>query len=259
MKKVICNLTITISIILMISSAMYIGYIMLQWNKNNRISNLLEEVKVEDARNSDGVEGKDDTRMLQVNSLKEKNNEIIGWLEIEDTNISYPVLQSDNNEYYLHHDYKGAEDVNGSIYLDYKSKIGETSNYMIYGHNNKNGIMFAQLEKFKDYKFYNKHKTIRFTTENSDDEYEIIAVLITDAQKDFLMGTKQETKDNDFKYYSFENINNKDDFDFFVEKCKQQSIYEIDTTAEFGEQLITLSTCEYSTKEGRLGVIAKKR
>lgn len=251
MKKILCNLIITLAIIMMIISVIYIGYIALQWKKNNEISNLLDEVEILGAGEAENE------RIQQVQGLKEINQDIIGWLEIEGTNINYPVLQSEDNEYYLNHDYKGAEDVNGSIFLDYATKLGETSNYMIYGHNNKNGIMFDQLEKFKDYEFYSKHKTIRFTTEDSDDEYEIIAVLMTDAQNDFT-SNNHDIEDNDFKYYSFNNINNETDFNLFVENCKQHSLYEIEKTAKFGEQLITLSTCEYSTKDGRLGIVAKK-
>lgn len=243
-KSKICNIVIFFAIILIITSLIYIGYIAIQWKKNDDISNLINDAEISNTSNNVNE------RIQKIENLKQINNDIVGWVEIEGTNISYPVLQTTNNEYYLNHDYKKEYDVNGSIFMDSNSIIGENSyNYMIYGHNNKNGIMFENLQKFKKHDFYSQHKFIRFTTAFSDDKYEIIAVVMSDAKS---------SDGNEFKYYSYNNIDNESDFNFFVENCKKQSIYEIEKTANFGEQLITLSTCEYSTEDGRLGIIAVK-
>ena len=190
-------------------------------------------------------------RMLKVEKLQEENADIVGWLEIEDTSINYPVLQGTDNEYYMTHNYKKQKSKNGSIFLtkDYDWSI-PSSNLLIYGHNMNNGTMFQELLKYEKESFYKQHPVIRFTTENEDAEYEIIAVLKT---RVFYKSEK-----NVFRYYYFVNAETEEEYNVFVENAKKESLYSIDKTAKFGEQLITLSTCSYHVKDGRFAVIGRK-
>ena len=135
-------------------------------------------------------------RMLQVQELKKENNDVVGWIEIVDTNINYPVLQGADNEYYLTHNYKNEEVAGGSIFLDKDySFIRPSDNLLIYGHRNKKGLMFEDLEKYTDESFYNNHKTIRFTTVADDSEYEVMSVFYSRVYY------KNET--DVFRYYYF--------------------------------------------------------
>ena len=190
-------------------------------------------------------------RMLKVEKLQEENADIVGWLEIEDTSINYPVLQGTDNEYYMTHNYKKQKSKNGSIFLtkDYDWST-PSSNLLIYGHNMNNGTMFQELLKYEKESFYKQHPVIRFTTENEDAEYEIIAVLKT---RVFYKSEK-----NVFRYYYFVNAETEEEYNVFVENAKKESLYSIDKTAKFGEQLITLSTCSYHVKDGRFAVIGRK-
>ena len=94
------------------------------------------------------------------------------------------------------------------------------------------------------------HKIIKFTTNEEEAQYEIISV--------FLSKVYYQDETDVFRYYYFINADNKREFDIFINNCKKTSLYEIKTTAEYGDSLMTLSTCEYSKINGRLAVVAKK-
>ena len=190
-------------------------------------------------------------RMLQVIELQKENPEVVGWLEIAGTNISYPVCQADNNDYYLTHSYKKEKVTGGSPFLDkdYDFTI-PSSNLLIYGHRNKKGLIFEDLIKYQDEQFYKEHKLIRFTTATEDTTYEVMSV--------FNSRVYYQDETNVFRYYYFVNAENKAEYDEFVENCKKVSLYDTGVTAKYGDQLLTLSTCEYSQEDGRFAVVARK-
>lgn len=190
-------------------------------------------------------------RMLQVEELKKENEDIIGWLEIANTDINFPVLQGTDNEYYMTHTYKKENSKDGSIFLDknYDWNL-PSSNLLIYGHNNRNGNMFQSLLEYKEESYYKEHPTIRFTTINEDCEYEIIAV--------FTSRVYYKSEKNVFRYYYFINAENEEEYNNYVEESKKASLYDTEKTAEYGDQLLTLSTCEYSQKDGRFVIVARK-
>lgn len=190
-------------------------------------------------------------RMLQVEELKKKNQDIVGWIEIEGTNINYPVLQGTDNQYYMKHTYNKENSKDGSIFLDknYDWNI-PSSNLLLYGHNNKNGTMFQNLLKYKDESFYKEHSNIRFTTIDDDCQYEIISA--------FLSRVYYEDEQNVFRYYYFINANDETEYNNYIEESKKASLYDTGKSAEYGEQLLTLSTCSYHTEDGRFVVVAKK-
>lgn len=192
-------------------------------------------------------------RMIKLEELQKQNSDIVGWLQIEETNINYPILQGTDNSYYMTHNYKKEYSKDGSLFLDkdYDWSIPST-NLLIYGHNNRGSSeMFAGLMNYKDEEYYKKHKTIRITTNKEDAEYEIIAV--------FLSRVYYKSETNVFRYYYFINAENEQDFNEYVQNSKEASLYNIDATAEYGDQLLTLSTCEYSQEDGRLAVVARKK
>ena len=204
-------------------------------------------------KNDNGTENEEETeRMLKVEKLQEENEDIIGWIEIEGTNINYPVLQGDDNEYYLTHNYKKEKSEKGSIFLDseYDWSI-PSNNLLIYGHNIMNDLMFKDLLKYADKEFYKEHPVIRFTTKEHDGEYEIISAF---KSKVF---NKSDT--NVFRYYNFMNAETEEEYNEFVENAKKASLYEIEATAKYGDELITLITCSYHTTDGRFAIVARKK
>ena len=216
--------------------------------EENEQTAIIENVEKQKEEN----EGTKETeRMLQVKQLKEQNADIVGWLEIENTNINYPVLQGTDNSYYMTHNYKKENSKNGSIFLnaDYDWNI-QSNNFLIYGHNLGNGMMFQELLKYEKETFYKEHPIIRFTTVETDTEYEIISV--------FKSRVYYKSEKNVFRYYYFINSESEEEYNQFIENAKNASIYPIDATANYGDQLITLSTCSYHVQDGRFAVIGKE-
>ena len=191
-------------------------------------------------------------RTLQVKQLQEQNADIVGWLEIENTNINYPVLQGTDNSYYMTHNYKKEKSKNGSIFLDanYNWNI-PSNNLLIYGHNLGNGMMFQELLKYEKESFYQEHPVIRFTTAEEDAKYEIISVLKSRVY--------YKSEKNVFRYYYFINSESEEEYNQFVRNAKNASLYPIDATASYGDQLITLSTCSYYVEDGRFAVVGRRQ
>ena len=211
------------------------------------------EEKGETITTEDTKEPNEETeRMLQVKQLQAQNADIVGWLEIENTNINYPVLQGTDNSYYMTHNYKKEKSKNGSIFLnsDYNWNI-PSNNLLIYGHNLGNGMMFQELLKYEKESFYQEHPIIRFTTAKEDAEYEIISA--------FKSRVYYKSEKNVFRYYYFINSESEEKYDEFVKNAKNASLYPIDATANYGDQLITLSTCSYYVEDGRFAVVGRKK
>ncbi len=190
------------------------------------------------------------TFIPEYQELYLQNNDMVGWIKVEDTKINYPVMQSkDNPNFYLKHGFDKAYTDYGCPYVQENCDMELPSdNIIIYGHHMNDGSMFAGLMKFKDKSFWEKHKTISFDTLTDRQTYEVIAVFKTVVYTD---------SPESFKYYQFVNAETAEDFTAYVEKCKELSLYDTDVTAEYGDKLLTLSTCEYSRTNGRLVVVAK--
>lgn len=206
------------------------------------------------AQNTENVPEKNakTERMIMLEELQKENSDIIGWLEIPNSNISYPVLQCKDNSYYVNHNYKKEYSINGSLFLDkdYNWSLPST-NLLIHGHNNRGtNEMFCGLMEYKKEEYYKTHPKIRFTTNQEDAEYEIISV--------FLSRVYYKSEKNVFRYYYFINAENEQQFNEYVQNSKKASLYNIEATAAYGDQLMTLSTCEFSQEDGRLAVVARK-
>lgn len=193
----------------------------------------------------------DNEEIKKVKYLKEKNEEVVGWLKIPNTKIDYPILQTKGNEYYLTHNYKREKAKHGSIFLNYKSVLSDNdSNLIIYGHNMGDGQMFNTLLEYENQNYYNEHKTINLFTENQEHIYTIVSV--------FKSRIFYQDEENVFRYYNYTYFDNKEIYEEFIENCKEIQLYETNIQPKYGEQLITLITCEYSQENGRMVIIAKK-
>ena len=124
-----------------------------------------------------------------------------------------------------------------------------SDNIIIYGHHMNDGSMFAGLMKYKEQSFWEEHKTISFDTLTDRCEYEVVAVFKTVVYTDSA---------ESFRYYQFTDAENEAEFDEYIAKCKELALYDTGISAEYGDKLITLSTCEYSRNNGRLVVVAKR-
>ncbi len=183
-------------------------------------------------------------------TLYNKNKSLIGWLKIDDTIIDYPVMQSQNMEYYLDHNFSQEKDRNGCLFADKECSIWPRSqNIIIYGHNMKSGKMFGTLTKYKNEDYYKKHPFIRFDTLYEKGNYAVMYV--------FSEVVHEETEVA-FKYYQFVNANSAEEYDSYMQDMADMSLYDTGVTSHLGDQLITLSTCDY-VKGGERWVVVAKR
>ena len=160
------------------------------------------------------------------------------------------MYNAEDPEYYLYRNFEKEDEKSGLPFLDERCDINlPSTNFIIYGHSMKNGTMFGSLLKYKNESYYKEHPIILFDTLYEQGRYEIVSVLVTQIYKE---------DEDAFKYYEFINADTKEEFDEFISEVKRLSEYDTGVTAEYGDQLITLSTCEYSNEDGRLAIIARK-
>lgn len=188
------------------------------------------------------------TILPEYAALYLQNDDMVGWIEIEGTKLSYPVLQTpDEKDFYLNRDFNKETSNHGAIYVQENCDVWTPSdNVVIYGHNMKDGSMFATLLKYKKQSYWKEHRFIYFNTLLERHTYEIVAVFKTTA-----------TIGKGFDYHLFVNAADEEEFNKYIERIKKLDYYDTGVTAEYGDKLITLSTCEYSLTNGRLVVVAK--
>ena len=196
---------------------------------------------------------KDEEKIIpKYKKLYDENNDFAGWVQIEGTALDYPVMYTpDNPKYYEHKNWEKNYAYAGLPFIQANCSL-ESDNITIYAHNMKNGSMFRTLMEYDNEKYYKEHQIIKFDTLTETGTYQIIAVYHTKVFYD------TKPKDSDFVFYDYINFETKEDFDWFIDKIKELSLYDIKDTAEYGDKLITLSTCHYHTKDGRINVVAKK-
>lgn len=173
-------------------------------------------------------------------------------LQIPETLIDMPVMRpEEDREFYLHHDFTGAESSEGALFVDQESSsYPQDDNIVIYGHNMKNGHVFGMLNMYSDMDFYQAHREIYFDTLYETGVYEVVAVLRTRILNENEAG---------FRYYQFFNYQNEGEFQKCLEFVEQNRIFETGGTLQFGDHVLMLSTCEYSQENGRLVIVARKK
>lgn len=236
MKKIICMiLLLALSVVFAVSACFYISEYLQDKEQLGELESIAQIVE-DSEQNADN----------KYAELYAQNSDFMGWIRIDGTGIDYPVMQSkDDPDFYLKHNFSKEYSRFGIPYIQENSGLS-SDNIIIYGHNIKSNSMFNELTEYKDKAFYTTHKYITFDTLNEQRTYAVIAAFKTVAYSD-----------SGFQYYAFVNANTVEEFDDYVAKCKALSFYDTGFTAEYGDKLLTLSTCEYSQKNGRFVVVAK--
>lgn len=188
----------------------------------------------------------------EYQEMYQRNPDFVGWLSIGGTQIDYPVMQSgiEESEYYLHYNFDRQEDINGSIMLDARNDyLTPDSNLILYGHNMKSGMMFGTLKKYLDRSYWEEHQMITFNTLYERSQYQIVAVCLTQvAYQD----------EGGVRYYDFLNAQNEAEFQEYVAMLNECNVLQEPVELTYGDQLLTLSTCNSYAEDGRLFLIAKK-
>ena len=163
------------------------------------------------------------------------------WIEVPNTNINYPVVQSEDNDFYLNHDFDKKKSSSGAIFIDYKNNIDKDKNIIIYGHNMKNKSMFQNLMKFKDEEFWKENNKIILTIDGKRYEYEIFSSYISNAKNINLRI----------------NFKNDDEYLKYIEDIKKKSIFYREIDIKSNDRIITLSTCSYEKDDARMIIHGK--
>ena len=232
-----------------------------QVSEEHRIADLIasglyteEEAAVkagQEAAEAENITGAGSDILYKYSVLYGRNSDMAGWIQIPGTVVNYPVmLTPGDEEFYLKKGFDKKYDINGIPFMDTRCSVSEpTTNYLIYGHNMKNGSMFSALLNYEQEDFYREHPRIRFDTVYETGQYEIVGVFRTQIA---FQG------DESYRYYQFIQAESSEEYDAYIAYVKEQSFYDTGVTAEFGTQLLTLSTCDRSIEEGRLVVVGRK-
>jgi sortase B len=209
-----------------------------------------DEASKEVVINYDSTEKEVPEVLEEYKNLLNKNQKLIGWVKIDDTNIDYPVMQTTDNEYYLEHNLNQEYDKNGSIFMDKDCDVLKPStNLILYGHHMKSGQMFGELDKYQNKSYAEKHPYISFDTIYEHGTYQVMYVFRSKVYSE---------EDVNFKYYQFIDALSETEFDSNMQEMAAMSLYDTGVTAQYGDRLLTLSTCDYQEKNGRFVVVAKK-
>jgi len=182
-----------------------------------------------------------------LSSLHAANSDCVAWITISDTRIDYPVMHKpDSVDYYMYRDFYGNESKRGTLFVSEICSLN-SDNLIIYGHNMSSGAMFAGLTRYKDKSYGNSHRYITLETLSGVRKYELICALALSVDSG-----------NDFRFYCFSHANSAYEFEAYMKQCLERAYYSTGVTAGYGDQLLTLVTCEYSHDNGRMLVVAKR-
>ena len=261
-KNIISNIIVTIILIICILVLCYSGYKIFNWQQDNiKIKELTEKTEelanteeVPDNENTVKVNPPEDKKdpywdfikqdLLEVDftKLEEQNPDTVGWIYVADTNINYPVVQTNNNDYYLTRDYDEKWNDAGWIFMDYRNNAKEfDKNTVIYGHSRLDKSMFGTLRNITKKSWFNNknNHTIKFSTKYENTLWQVFSVYTIKAE-DYYITTS--FKDNEYKTW--------------LDTMKKRSIYNFNTSVTTDDKVMTLSSC-YTTDGIRVVLHAK--
>ncbi len=220
---------------------------------NDEVADVYKPVTKESEVNTDGI-------YKNFEPLLAINPDTKGWLTVPNTKIDYPVvyrfqdnIQKDTDYYYLSNDFNGDRSKYGALFFGLNNRIEPdytSQNLTIHGHHMKDGQMFGELKKYRSLDFYKQNPTFTMDTLYEKGTYEIFSVFLTNSLPEDDAGNVFDYTQADFE--------SQEDFMAFTEELKKRSFYDIPVDIQPGDQLVTLSTCEYDFDQSRLVVVGRK-
>lgn len=181
------------------------------------------------------AEGETTSVPAEYQEYYNRNNDFVGWIKIDGTEIDYPVVQADDNDYYLNHNFDKEKESRGTIFMDYTSdsNLGYM-NTVIHGHNWLDDTVFSELPQYSDIDYYREHPVIEYNTRTEMHKWKIFAVFITTASAD---------EDNgyvfNYVYPDMGGIN----FDGYMAEINKRTLYYTGVDVNENDKILTLSTC----------------
>ncbi len=250
-RNLIFRLTATVCAATLVLSGTMLALKQYQrWRASAAYGEIAKSVKTAGAAVTDGAQSEYDKNgvLMQYSALHGQNGDMVGWIRLDGTVINYPVMQSKQENYYLKHDFYKNRSGSGAIYIPNQCSVTQPSdNIVMYGHNMRDGSMFAALCKYRSKSFFEEHPTIGFDTLYERAEYEVVRVMSPTAYGDDI-----------FPYYKYTVFDSEESFNEFFDRVGEYSLYDTNKSVAYGDRFITLSTCEYSKKDGRMVIIARR-
>lgn len=217
----------------------YSGMKIYNWYKENNTNK-----DIVDKINSSIAIENNNKYIVDFKSLKEQNSETVAWIKVNDTKVEYPIVKTQNNDFYLTHSFDKSDNSAGWIFADYRNKFdGTDKNIIVYGHNRRDDSMFGSLKKALNSSWYDNQENtdIIFKTENENCIYKVFSVYQIESE-DYYIQTEfaDETK-----------------FKEFEETIKKRSIKDFGIDVSEKDSILTLSTCANNNKY-RVVIHAKK-
>ncbi len=240
-KKFLTVLELLLILVFVLSAA-YVGFYFYQSRSGiTEYEELRESIEPYEGGNEYAYNG----ILSQYFELYEQNNELAGWIRVTGTNIDYPVVKASDNEFYMHRDFYKSYKYCGIPFMDYQCRLKpQSDNIIIYAHNMRDGTMFKELNKYDEKAFFDEFGTLEFDTVYQTGIYRVIAAFYTSPDT--------------FLYHTFIDMKDKDEFDGFIKTVKEKALYDTGENAEYGDKLLTLSTCSYNKNNERFVVVARQ-
>ena len=243
---IVRNVLLIVCIGIFLFSAFHLFRIYMEYKKgSDEYDSIKDTAVIEPAREETGEETEEpqiQAPQIDFASLQATNPDVVGWLELEAIDISYPIVQGKDNDKYLHYTFEGKKNAAGAIFMEYTNKSDFSDcNTIIYGHNMKNGSMFGQLKKFQREDVYSVSPYLWICTPGGSYRYEIFSYHTTSATGDTY--TLFSAPGQEFQQY--------------LEKMKSASEIENDVQVSQNDKIVTLSTCTGNDKT-RFVVQAKR-
>lgn len=240
MRKAIRIIIAVIASVLIVFSAYKLITIYLDYKKGTDTYNEVTSTVVT-FTNEISTDDADFPIKVDFDKLKKINSEVVGWLYCKNTQINYPIVQTDNNEYYLHNMINGEYNFAGTLFVDYRcEKDFAGLNTIVYGHNMKNGSMFGELPKYKEQDYYDAHPIMWLLTPDKTYRVELISGQVTTADSS-----------------AYDIISKSEDLTKYIENAVSQSFFKTNSSIDDAEKIITLSTCSYEYENARFVLIGK--
>lgn len=226
-SNIVSNIILVIAIVVFAVSAYKLYGIFSEYNKGDKEYQKIQDLVINTEKKDDT---KEETFSVDFEKLLEMNSDVVGWIRFDEpSEINYPVVQGRDNEEYLKRTFEANTNKLGTLFVDVKNP-GDFSgrNTFIYGHNMKNGSMFAQLLKYKDDSFYKEHPYFYiYTPDGKVRTYEI-----------FSAGVVKDTSDSYIMDYADDAA-----FQTYIDYIKQQSAYPTSAEVTTASKIVSLSTC----------------
>ena len=189
--------------------------------------------------------------------FKSINEDYIGYLEVDGCDIYEPIMQGDDNDYYLDHNYYGGTNKAGTVFLDYRCTVSEeyiSPNIVFYGHNQEDGTMFGNLKEYKqNVEFYRENPLVKFSPEFGTGEYVIYGYFITHVKPE------QDSKGEVFHYHDYiETLKDEEVFNWYISEVQERNQIVSPVDVQYGDQLLCLSTCSNEFSDSRFVVFARR-